>query len=164
MFYPKLIFIFADNLTDIFTIKIVSTKFFRYVFLFGVLSIVFSTHAERFVTITVPVKQELTQEAFPSDTYVPSFEICNYTDSTVVAKSKTVFNETDVIAPLEVEDENGKFLIHIFVNKLDSEGSLIPSTDFQDVWTELDLSNVKGKRYRTDDILIPIRKIRKSDE
>lgn len=136
-------------------------RIYRFTLLLVALCSVLSAYAERFLTIIVPVKQELTQEAFPADSYLPAFEICSNTDSTIVAKSKTVFNETDVIGPLEVQDENEKFLIHIFVNKMDSEGNLTPSADFQDVWTELDLSKIKGKRYRSDDVLIPIRKIRK---
>lgn len=136
----------------------------RFVVLFGVLNMALAAHAERYLTVTVPVKQELTQEAFPSDTYVPAYHICTSSDSTVVAKSKTVFNESDVIGLLETKDDNGKFLVHVFVNKLDSEGNMTPSVDFQDVWFELDLSKISGKRYRANDVFIPVRKVRKSGE
>lgn len=136
----------------------------RYALLLGTLTVAFVSSAERYLTVTVPVKQELTQEAFPSDTYVPTYHICTSSDSTVVAKSKTVFNESDIIGLLETKDENGKFLVHVFVNKMDAEGNLTPSADFQDVWFELDLSKITGKRYRANDVFIPIRKVRKTDE
>lgn len=121
-------------------------------------------HAERWLSVTVPVKQALTEAAFPSDHYLPQFDICSAVDSTVVAKSKTIFNETDVIGGLSTEDENGKFLIHVYVEKFDAVGNPVPSADFEDAWLELDLSKIQGKRYRTDEVLIPVRRVKSSND
>lgn len=126
--------------------------------LLAILAGIFSANAERWLSVIVPVKQALTEAAFPSDAYVPSFEICTVPDSTVVAKSTTILDNTIVIAGFSAEDEKGKFLIHVFVEKKNSDGNTFKSNDFEDAWLPLDLSKIEGKRYQTDDVLIPIRK------
>lgn len=132
------------------------------VLLLVILAGVFSASAERNVIITVPVLHGLTEEALPDD-FMPAFDICNAADSTIVEKSKVCMGNSRVIGVLTTNDEKGKFLIHVYVNKKVGDGTVETSDDFQDAWLDLNLAKIKKDKHEFKPVYINARKVSRND-
>lgn len=78
-------------------------------------------YAKRDVTVYVPVVDALTGNPFRTDMYNPVFHVCSAEDSTVITKSKGLVGN-ECAGFFHSDNDNGKFLIHVFVDGVANDG------------------------------------------
>lgn len=136
-----------------------ATLLVLFVFMLGISCM----YAKRDVTVYVPIVDALTGNPFQTEMYNPVFHICTAEDSTIVAKSKgLVGNECQ--GYFHTDNDNGKFLVHAFVDGVADDGAFFPDDTYEDIWLPLDLANFKGNIKRFEPVVLGIRKVNKLQE